>query len=107
MIPFKKIKIGCYSYDIVVAKARQISVHGETNLDTKQILVIDSGNEQILKETLQHEILHALSEDIFGTIKYIDDDEKLEEAFIRLFSPRLMVFCLDNPKAVRWLWNLN
>jgi len=106
MIPVKKAKIGCFTYDIILSKAKQMSSHGETNIDTKQIIVYPNGNEDVVKETLQHEILHALLEDIIPTIKEIESEDKMEEQLIRLLSPRLMSFVLDNPKLAKYIWNL-
>ena len=106
MIPIKKAKIGCFTYDIILSKAKQMSTHGETSVDNKQIIVYSNGNEEVVKETLQHEILHALLEDVVTTIKDIESEDKMEEQLIRFLSPRLMSFALDNPKLARYIWNL-
>lgn len=84
-----------------------MSAHGETNTDSKQIVVYSNENEEVVRETLQHEILHALLEDIIATIKDLEGEDKIEEQLIRLLSPRLMSFAVENPKLARYLWNLN
>lgn len=106
MIPVKTIKVGCFTYKIVYAKAKVSDTHGQTCTSNKEIIIFKDDNEEVVRETLQHEILHALMEDITDVIKDIDDTDKLEETFIRLFSPRLMMLIMENPKLARYLWNL-
>jgi hypothetical protein len=105
MIPFKSIKIGCFTYKIVYADVKVSDTHGQTCTSNKEILIYKDDNEEVIRETLQHEIMHALMEDITDVIKDMDEAEKLEETFIRLFSPRLMMVMTENPKLVKYLWN--
>jgi hypothetical protein len=98
----KKLKIGCFTYDIISAKIKSPSNHGETNTDTKQILLSDTDNQQVVKETLLHEVLHALLEDAVILNLFTDDDH--EERLVRYLSPKLMAVMQDNPKLVDYLW---
>lgn len=103
MIP-KTLKIGPFTYSVSLEKGSGRSNHGETSLETKEIFVQDSGNLQVVKETLQHEILHALLEDVVDAVRNAKDNEEAEETLIRFLSPRLLSFSQDNPKAAKYLW---
>lgn len=105
MIPVTKLKVGFYTYNIEIHDEKISDNHGETHRDSKEILLFDNGNEEVMRETAQHEALHALCEDIFATIKDIEKTDDQEEQFIRLFSPRLMQFLIDNPEFRDWLYD--
>ena len=79
---------------------------GETTTDNKEILVSMKHNEQVIQDTVSHEMLHGLLEDIFETL-FPDIEEHLlskkEEAFVRLFNPRFLQFIQDNPKWIKYL----
>jgi Zn-dependent peptidase ImmA (M78 family) len=98
----KRIKVGCFTYDIVVAQVRASDNHGETDRSNKEIFLSDCGNIEVVKETLLHELLHALLEDAQEFGIFADDNH--EERLIRLLSPKLMSVMLDNPKLVEYLW---
>ena len=104
MLPSRTARIGCYTYSIEIHDASVSDNQGDTCLDKKRINLFYNGNKEVLRETLQHEILHALCEDIFKTIKEIEDVQDKEEQFIRLFSPRLMAFNQDNPEIADFIW---
>ncbi len=101
----KKVKINGFDWKIIYAKAKVADRFGETNLSSKEITIFSTDNEQIIKETLQHEILHVLLEDIIPIIVKISDDEVAEETLIRLVSPRLFTCMKENPKLSEYLWN--
>lgn len=104
MLPINKARIGCFNYDIEIYKDDVSDNHGDTCLEKKKINLFFNGNKEVLKETLQHEILHALCEDVFKTIKDVEDIAEKEEQFIRIFSPRLMCFVQDNQELANFIW---
>lgn len=104
MIPISTVKIGPFNYKIIYSEAKFSDTHGATCTSNKEIIVYKDSNEESVKETLQHELLHALLEDIVATIKDLEDEGKMEEQLIRLLSPRLMCLAQDNPELVDYLW---
>lgn len=98
------IKIGPFNYKLIISEAHMTDTHGQTSLETKEIIIYKSPNLEAMRETLQHEIMHVLLEDIPTTIKEIGDEEKMEEQLIRLLSPRLMSLAQDNPDIAKFLW---
>lgn len=104
MLPSHTAKIGCFNYKIEVHGQDVSDNHGDTCLEKKKINLFFNGNKEVLKETLQHEITHVLCEDIFKTIKDIEDLSEKEEQFIRIFSPRMMQFVQDNPELSDFIW---
>lgn len=100
----KKVKINGFDWKINYVKSKVADRFGETNMSAKEITIFDSGNDQITKETLQHEILHVLLEDLIPIINKISNEEEAEETLIRLVSPRLYACMNDNPKLAEYLW---
>lgn len=98
------IKIGPFNYKLIKSEAHMTDTHGQTSLENKEIVLYKSANFEAMRETLQHEILHVLLEDVIPTIKEIDDSEKMEEQLIRLLSPRLMSLAQENQELAKFLW---
>ena len=93
-----KVRIGCFTYSITFIKCLSSDDHGTTNTESKEIMIYDTGNEEVVKETLCHEIDHILFEDIVSTINDDDKEADKEEKIIRLHSPRMKQCFTDNPK---------
>ena len=98
------IKIGPFNYKLIKSESHMTDAHGHTSLENKEIVIYKSANFEAMRETLQHELLHVLLEDIVSTIKEIDDADKMEEQLIRLLSPRLMSLAQDNQELAKFLW---
>lgn len=98
-----QIKIGGFIYK--VKYKRTVGDHlGITYIDKKLIVISKHDNIEVLKETLIHELLHVLMEDV---IESVDDKKDLavkEEAIIRFVSPRLFQTFKENPKLVAFLF---
>ena len=101
----KKVRINGFDWKILYGKSAVADRFGETNMSAKEITIFSTGNDQITRETLQHEILHVLLEDLIPIISKIPDDEVCEETLIRLVSPRLFACMQDNPKLSEYLWS--
>ena len=108
MLPRKSVRVGCFDYKIVVYEASSSASedHGETNLERKIINLWHNGNEQVLRETLLHEIEHVIYEDVLSSAKDIEDEEKKEETIIRLVNPRRLQTVQDNKVLFRWIYDL-
>jgi len=90
-------KMGTFNWDIKY-HTNPSDVHGETNKDLRRIDIFTEGySEQILKDTLLHECLHVVLEDIIDTTSKIEDkSDVIEEQVIRLLTPRLHALFMDN-----------
>lgn len=104
-VPVKKAKINSYEYRINETNSKMAEEAGATCLTNKEIAIHHHLSEDLKRDTVLHECLHALLEDIVHTIKFIDDDEKAEEALVRLLTPRLMDFGRKNHKLVKWIFD--
>jgi len=101
-----RARVGCFDYSVEIHEGHLSENHGDTDRDEKRINIFNSGNDEVVRETLQHELLHALMEDLFQAIKEIEKVDDQEEQFIRLFSPRLFQFALDNPGIIDYMYGL-
>ncbi len=75
---------------------------GETYLSTKEIHIFlrKCINEQVLKDTLLHECMHAVLEDVVETTSKMSESkpEDVEEQIVRLVTPRLHELFTNNPE---------
>lgn len=84
---------------------------GETDKSQKKIYIYTKGkSEQIVSETLLHEIGHAVMDDLADVIFHLDYDKNYdkEEQLIRLLCPRIFQFMQENPDFFHyWLDTCN
>ena len=73
--------------------------HGSTNEDQKHIFIDNSRDLQCQRETLMHELIHAVSVDCPSFRLEYDKADEREEDIVRFISPKLMQAFCDN----RWL----
>lgn len=104
-----KFKFGYYDWKIIYCSAKPSDTHGTTSQDNKEIVIWNSPNEQVVKETLYHELFHVAIGDsaqlIFNQSEEDDEDyEKREENLTRLMSPRQMQLFMDNPKLLQYIF---
>lgn len=92
----KKLKIRCFTYLVHFNKAA--SDHGETDTDTHNIYINTNYPEDVQKETLNHEIMHAILTDFPNFGKEGSSSER-EEEVIRHMSPILVQVYKDNKWA--------
>ena len=97
---FKQVKIHPGTYSIQYPTNNAGSPHGETDTDSRVISIYFSNDMDLYRDTLLHEILHAL----LSEIHYFQNDD-IEEDFVRRMTPRLLAFLQDNPKITKWLVN--
>lgn len=93
-----------FKYKLHWTTAKGSSSHGETSLDKKEIILNEGSTKEAAQETLVHEALHVLCEDLIPVvINYEGKEEDAEETFIRLLSPRLYSFLKLNPAFVNYI----
>lgn len=110
MKPPTHIKVGAAVYRVRSSKKawrRRLSKSGEahttrgaTSVHKHTIWMDPSGAEALVRETLVHELLHALLDDSGCPIT---TDEENEETWIRALSPRLYAALVENPDLVAYL----
>jgi Zn-dependent peptidase ImmA (M78 family) len=93
-----KIKSVFYDYEVDFIPNESSDNHGLTDKSKKKIFIEKNINPQVQRETLLHEILHVVCEDMY----FFKDDEK-EEEFIRKFSPRLMHILCNSEEATNFI----
>lgn len=98
----KNIKVGAVSYRVVKHR-RATKDLGETDFN-KRIIHIWKQEACEVPNTLLHECLHAVLEDIIGSImsKHKTTDD-FEEDLVRLVTPRFMGVLRENPELLAYL----
>jgi Zn-dependent peptidase ImmA (M78 family) len=98
----KKLKICCFTFTVIFQKS-DVSDHGSTDNDTKTIYINMNYPEQVQRETLHHEILHACLHDFpnFGKEMRAHDQE---EEIIRYQSPIEVQVYRDNKWAKEFIF---
>ena len=101
-----KFKAGCYSWQIYWSQEEAEEMYGKTDSHNKVVTIYKCKNDEILRETLLHELLHVVMEDKAEAVFNFDPDKKeydKEENLIRLISPVLMQIINDNPELWQFL----
>lgn len=96
-----KIKVGPFSFKVNhidgLRNVDDVRLHGRHDSVFKIIDIEKKQCEQMKKETLIHECLHAMI-DVAGL-----DFKGLEEAYVTAMSPIIFGWIQDNPKTVKWI----
>lgn len=104
----KKIKIGYFTVNInYVHDLRDDKGNlllGISTTDTATIDINIDYTDQIIKETLLHEIMHFLLSD---TALFPEEYVNLEEDLIRVLSPKTMELLVTNKKLTKFLLSKN
>ena len=82
---------------------------GKTEAINKTITIYKQDTEEIEREPLFHELLHAVGEDKYDAIFSFEPEKKeldKEENLIRLLSPSLMQVLSDNKDLSRYLFKM-
>lgn len=90
-----QVKIGFFDYSI--KQDNEMTDMGSTGFDCLEIKINSKYQDQVIKETLLHECLHALLYDTFLL------EDELEEKVIRVLSPKLMQLFHSNESLVNFL----
>lgn len=99
-----KINFSPFDYTVHYLPAVDPINHGETSRDAKEIVIKNKGNPQSIQETVVHECLHVLLEDLISMARaHSGGSEEAEEATIRVLSPRLLQWIQNNPELMKYL----
>ena len=101
-----KFKSGFYTWRIIWSEEKADECFGKTDVGSKTIIIYKHDNSEVERETLLHEILHAVMDDkceaVFGYEGVKMDDK--EENLIRLISPVLMGILFENRTLQNYLF---
>lgn len=102
MKPPKVVYVGTFDYDVRLTKDLSSSILGETDTDNDLILIRKDQSKANLRDTLIHELLHAV---LFagGISKALDFDHDKEEKLVVLLSPWINALIQDNPELIDYL----
>ena len=104
-----RFKSGYFTWRIHWSEEHVSDTFGKTDELHKVITIYKQENKQIERETLFHELLHAVGEDKYDAIFGFEQHQKeldREENLIRLLSPALMQVLSDNKGLARYLFNI-
>lgn len=101
------IRIGPFTYELEMGGERFLktqieigdSLYGRTEEKSLRISISDTVAVEIQKETLLHEIIHAILMQ-----SGVEIDNKLEESIVRSISPMLFDTLLRNPQLTSYLF---
>lgn len=104
---FKSVSIHPFKYALKYPRNKSSDNHGTTDRGNKEICIYPHKNKQAERDTLLHEIVHALlhESNLLREEDDRDDREKKEEEFVLRFTPRLLAFLQDNPQIINYLVN--
>ena len=110
MKPPTYIKVGANTFRLYMTKkawrtrlskdGEAHTTRGHTSIHHQKIWCDPSGAQALVRETVVHELLHALLDDSGAPIT---EDEEHEEMWIRALSPRLYACLVENPELVAYL----
>lgn len=98
-------KLGIFDWEIKYIDIES-DLHGDTDKDSKIIRIFTKGfNEQVIKDTLLHECLHVVFEDITESVFRMDAKaEDVEEQMVRLLTPRVHSLFTDNEELREYIF---
>lgn len=103
MKPPRFVKVGPYRYRIeFTAEELENSSYAECDLKKEVIRVRMTLSEGITRDTILHEIMHAVW-DAFSVMTKTDHLEDVEEHVIRHLSTGVLGVLRDNPRLVAYL----
>jgi hypothetical protein len=80
------------------------AVYGMSSSKLGRILLSKELSPDQMRETLIHEVLHAIWKQTSLVDRYPDQDEDSEgEKIIKDLSPRIYQWIMDNPEVIEWL----
>lgn len=102
----KTVKLG--PYNIEVRYDRQAMAAASTTgaylADLSTVLLGDNNSADVERDSLLHELLHAIWKQSGLHLEYPDDEtDSKGEAMIQLLAPRLLELLRRNPTLVRYL----
>lgn len=99
----KKIKVGPFEYAVELlhgGQANAENVFGKANHNQRKIILADDNSEQQQKNTLLHEVIHAVWR-VWGMD--FQHEKDTEEQVVTVLANGLHTVMLDNPKLFSYL----
>lgn len=99
------VRVGAYDVEVATPGAVEMEhneVEGRFLNSVLRIELRDDRPKMFMRETLLHEILHAVI-CLSGTRAVLDLETEDEEKLITLLTPALLCVLRDNPDVVRFL----
>src|SRR5438105_2831345 len=90
-------------HDLRVRVLTNMNVAGQANIDQGEILVRKDLSPSNRRDTLLHELLHAISYHSGNRATVLDGDSDLEERIIVTLSPWILQMLQGNPSLVEYL----
>lgn len=106
MTPPKKVKVGPYDYGVRFDDDAMSAAgaNGACLPDTATVLLDSTCSPSTERDTVLHELLHAVWKQTHLVIDYPDSDsDSPGEKLIQTLAPRLLGLLRDNPKLVTYL----
>lgn len=108
MKPPKKIRVGPFTYEVVVDQAaidregveEGDSRVGSCDLDGQRIIVSPKLAKDQMKDTIWHEVLHGVSDQVGVSVELGSENE---ERFIRRMATATLDLMQRNPKLLAYL----
>jgi hypothetical protein len=102
------VRVGPYTYVVKVdadrikelEKESESDLYGITTHGILEIVLQPAVADMVMRETLLHEVLHAI---LFNTGLSDRMTDKAEEHLVRALSPALFALLRDNPNLVQYL----
>ena len=104
-----KFKSGFFTWKIIWSEEAVSEMFGKTDEVNKTITMYKHSNKQAERETLFHELLHAVGAEFYESIFNFEQDKKeidKEENLVRILSPLLMQVLSDNKDLARYLFKV-
>jgi len=100
MQPPKRVRVGATTYTVQVTG--KTLLYGETDHLQTEIRLNSGQSQDSLRDTVLHEVLHAVLW-ISGANKLLTLDDDAEERLTRLLAPWLLTLLRDNPRLLAFL----
>lgn len=103
-----RVKVGAYTYTVKVdadrikelEKESETDLYGITSHGILEIALHPTVAPMVMRETLLHEVLHAV---LYNTGVADRMTDKNEEHLVRALSPALFALLRDNPALIQYL----
>jgi hypothetical protein len=99
----RNIKANSFEYKVIKKRAAGKDF-GETDLNRKTVEIYPHESKEMLDDTLIHESLHMLLDDMFAAVLKSEKSAfDKEEDCIKLLTPRLRSWIKDNIKLLEFI----
>jgi hypothetical protein len=103
--PPRKVKVGGYTFTVEPDGGLSAfhSVNGVCGPDTQQVLYDPQVGFVVLRDTILHELMHGITNQLAFCEKQVGLSDDQEEHVVRTLSTAILALLRDNPKLVQFL----